>query len=682
MRSELAVYRNWQLDQRSDGIVWIRADQAGRNVNTLSQEVLDEFALILDDLSRLQPAGAVVCSGKPGTFIAGADVRELSAVVDSQEALTLVKRVHAIFDRLEQLPFPTVSLVHGSCLGGGLELALACNKRIAVDDPLTVFGMPEVNLGIHPGFGGTVRLVNRIGPIRAMDLMLSGRSITARQALKIGLVDDVVPEQLTEVSVGKAILQAAGRRTRGLFDLFLNMRFSRRLIAGFLRRSVGKRVNKEHYPAPYALLDLWERFGGDSASAYREESRSVARLVAGATAQNLIRVFLLQERMKALGKHSDTAIRTVHVVGAGTMGGDIAAWCALQGLHVTIHDVEQQRLAAAVERASGLFTRRLRNPRLMKDARDRLMPDPSGDGIARADIVIEAIFENAKAKQELYRQLEPRMRRDALLATNTSSIPLEDLSGSLQDPTRFVGLHFFNPVAKMRLVEVVRGAGVDPGKLNCAMRFVTTLGRLPLPVASAPGFLVNRILMPYLLEAVTMEQDGIPASDIDVAARKFGMPMGPVLLADTIGLDICLSVMRILGGHFKTEVPPRLEQLVSMGRLGKKSGLGFYTYKNGKPVAAERKSGSWPDRELEDRLILRLLNEAIACWRERIVADRDLLDAGAVFGIGFAPFRGGPLQYIRTEGIKTLLARLTNLEVRYGNRFAANPGWHELAQEL
>jgi len=414
---------------------------------------------------------------------------------------------------------------------------------------------------------------------------------------------------------------------------------------------------------------------------YREEARSAADLVTGGTAKNLVRVFLLQERMKALGRNGECSPRFVHVIGGGTMGGDIAAWCALHGLRVTIQDVEHQRLAVAVKRASNLFRNKLREPRLVKDALDRFTPDLRGDGITRADLVIEAIFEDVTAKQALYQQIEPRMREDALLATNTSSLPLETLGESLRNPGRFVGLHFFNPVAKMLLVEVVRGKAVDVEDLNRANRFVTAIGRLPLPVTSSPGFLINRILTPYLLEAVIMEQEGIAPEDVDRAAREFVMPMGPILLADTVGLDICLSVARILTGHFGTEVPKRLENLVGMGRLGKKSGHGFYAYEKGKPVASKKRIGSVPADDIADRMILRLLNEAIACWREGIVADSDLLDAGVIFGIGFAPFRGGPLHYIRTEGVEALHARLMALEKRHGNRFAADPGWRELLRQ-
>jgi 3-hydroxyacyl-CoA dehydrogenase/enoyl-CoA hydratase/3-hydroxybutyryl-CoA epimerase len=671
-------YRHWQINQESDGILWLSLDQADKDINTLSSEVLEELSQILDDISRRKPSGVVICSGKPDGFIAGADVTEFSAIVDSSEALKLVEGAQSVFDRLEQLPCPTVCLVQGFCLGGGLELALACRCRIAVDTPKTRFGLPEVKLGIHPGFGGTVRLTRLIGPLRALNMMLSGKSIDARRACKIGLVDCTVPGRERMLAARSLILHPPFREKHGFRDFLFSMRLTRFLLARYLLRRIAKRANRKQYPAPYAVINLWKRFGGDAAAMFRAESRSVASLLTGVTARNLARVFLLQERLKAIGQNGEFPINSVHVIGGGTMGGDIAAWCALQGLRVTIQDVSHKQLEVAAQRASRLFREKIREPRLAQDAVNRLTLDMHGKGIAGAGIVIEAIFEDAKAKQRLYQEIEPQMRQDAVLATNTSSIPLEELAEVLRNPGRFVGLHFFNPVAKMQLVEVVRGKAVDAEAFNKAIRFVGAIKRLPLPVISSPGFLINRILMPYLLEAVTMEQEGIPAADIDRAAGEFGMPMGPMLLADSVGLDICLSAAQILAMHFRIEVPKRLENLVANGALGKKSGRGFYIYKRGKPIIHKGNTVSDLSVNLTDRLMLRLLNEAIACLRQGIVADGDLLDAGAVFGMGFPPFRGGPLNYIRAEGIDNLLARLKAHEARYGGRFAADPGWREL----
>jgi len=681
MKQDRKDYRHWKTERNSDEVLWLILDRADREVNTLSREVLDELDRLLDSIASQQPAGVIICSGKKSGFAAGADVMEFAEVSNPDVARSYIERVHSIFDRLEKLPVPIICVLHGFCLGGGLELALACHYRIAVQSPETSLGLPEVNLGIHPGFGGTVRLIRRIGPLRALELMLSGRSMDAREALKIGLVDYAIPRRQWKHAAQAVLKKSRRRKTPGFSGRILQLRIFRHLLARYLRRKISGRVSRKQYPAPYALIDLWERFGGNTAAMYREECRSVSNLVTGETAQNLTRIFRLQERIRSQGRKEHYDFHSVHVIGAGIMGADIAAWCALQGFRVTLQDVEHKRLANALKRASVLFHKKLREPRLVESALDRFIPDLKGDGIGQADVVIEAIFEDASAKCRLYQQVEPNMRADALLATNTSSIPLERLSRSLQRPERFIGLHFFNPVAKMQLVEVVRSADADAGMLERAMHFVTAIRRLPLPVSSSPGFLVNRILTPYLLEAVLMEEEGIPPEDIDRAAVGFGMPMGPILLADTVGIDICLSVGHILSDPLNLQVPERLENLVEMGRLGKKSGRGFYRYKNGKAVESKKSKHDPFDEDITDRLILRLLNEAVACRREGIVSDRNLLDAGVVFGIGFAPFRGGPVQYIRSQGIDSLLEKLRYLESRYGERFAPDPGWHDLRMQ-
>jgi 3-hydroxyacyl-CoA dehydrogenase/enoyl-CoA hydratase/3-hydroxybutyryl-CoA epimerase len=664
--------RHWRLDQGPDGILWLTLDRAGAGVNALSAEVLEELERLLPDLARSRARGLVLRSGKPGGFIAGADINEFGAVTGTAQALAHIRRGQEAFRKLELLPMPTVAMIHGFCLGGGLELALACRARVASDDPGTRLGLPEVKLGIHPGFGGTVRLTRLLGPVRAMDLMLSGRTLSAKAARKLGLVDAVVPER----HLARAAVAALGRRPRraSLLGALPGIWPLRPALAWFLRRQVRKQAHPEHYPAPYALVDLWARFGGNPEAMYRAEAASVADLVTGDSARGLVRVFQLQERLKGLARQGAPATRKVHVVGAGAMGGDIAAWCALQGLLVTLQDVDARRLAKAVGRAADLFRRKLKDPRQVQGALDRLVPDLAGAGAARADLVLEAIFEDPEAKRSLYRDLEPRMRPDALLATNTSSIPLDELSAGLARPERFLGLHFFNPVAKMLLVEVVALPGADPACVDRAVALVGALKRLPLPVRNSPGFLVNRILMPYLMEAMTLVEEGVAPARIDAAAVRFGMPMGPVLLADTVGLDICLSVGRILGERFGFKVPPRLERMVQEGRLGQKTGQGFYSYRNRRPLVP-REPEPAPGGELERRLMLRLLNESVACLLEKIVADEDLLDAGVVFGTGFAPFRGGPLHHNRREGIAHQEQELKTLENAFGTRFAPDPGW-------
>ncbi len=444
-------------------------------------------------------------------------------------------------------------------------------------------------------------------------------------------------------NTARGVLLAAPAPRRLPFPLSLSLSApARRWIGARAKKQVEKRAPREHYPAPYAIIELWQRFDGNPLAAPSGDPAAIETLLATPTAANLIRVFHLQERLKAFGKSTEAPIARVHVVGAGTMGGDIAAWCALRGLTVTLQDQDGARLAPAMGRAGKLFAERLREPRRIRDARDRLIPDVDGNGIAHADLVIEAIFENLDAKRALFASLEARARPDAVLASNTSSIPLEEIASALVRPSRLVGLHFFNPVARMMLTEIVAGSASDPAALERAASFARAIDKLPLPVKSAPGFLVNRVLAPYLMSAMRCVDEGIAPETVDAAAVAFGMPMGPIELADSVGLDICLTVGRMLGGA--ADAPTTLAERVGAGNLGRKTGRGFYTWDAGKPQ--KRPAGAVPVG-LAARLVDPMVAEAQAALADGIVADADLVDAGAIFGTGFAPFRGGPLHYAR-----------------------------------
>jgi len=672
-------FKHWRLEIDASNIANLHLDKQGPGPNVLSSEVLGELDVIIGAIGESLPRGLIIRSAKPSGFIAGADVKEIATLRDSEDALALIRRGQTIFDRLEGLACPTVAAIRGFCVGGGLELALACRYRVALDEPATRLGLPEVLLGIHPGFGGTMRLTRLIGAPAAMDLMLSGRTVDARTAKKLGIVDAAVPERHFESAIIAHALTPPPIKTPKYFLQLANAKLLRPWLARYLRAQVRKRVRANHYPAPYALIDLWERHGGDPAQTLLEEARSVARLATGPSARNLVRVFFLQERLKGLGRKQGQAQPKIHVIGAGVMGGDIAAWCALRGLHVTLQDRGAQYIAPALRRAHDLFSKRIRDRRLRRAAFDRLVPDHDGLGLPHADVVIEAIVEDVKIKQALYETIEPRLKADAILATNTSSIPLETLAAILKRPERLVGLHFFNPVAKMQLIEVIDAPATDPECLAKTAALVRALDRLPLPVKSSPGFLVNRVLMPYLMEAIVLWSEGIPPEVVDDVATEFGMPMGPLELADTVGIDICLSVGQILAGHFKSEVPGQLRNLVSQGHLGRKSGKGIYTYRKGKPVRRRaRGKDSYDLDEICDRLMLRLINESVACLRERVVEDADLLDAGMIFGTGFAPFRGGPLHYVEDTGKEAIEGRLEALTTRFGPRFSPDPGWTTL----
>ncbi len=470
-------------------------------------------------------------------------------------------------------------------------------------------------------------------------------------------------------------LRPQPRRKAPFGQRLLNLPYVRGLVAGKIEQQVRRRARKEHYPAPYAIVDLSRRHGASPRTGYEAEAQSVARLVCTPTSRNLVRVFFLQERLKALGGKELPMGGHVHVVGAGVMGGDIAAWCALRGFTVTLQDRGAEFVQPALDRARAFFEKRSRVPGKAAEQLARLQADVEGCGVDRADVVIEAIYENAAAKRELYARIEPRLKAGAILATNTSSLMLEPLAEQLAAPGRLVGLHFFNPVAQMPLVEVIESAVTEPQARAAALAFARAIDKLPLPCRSAPGFLVNRVLMPYMTEAMLAAGEGVPLATIDAVAVKFGMPMGPIELADIVGLDVCLHVGRILSDAFGGPAPDAVAPLVAAGKLGRKSDQGLYQWRDGKPVKPAVDPATRAPDDLEDRLMLAMVNEAMAVLREGVVADADLIDAGVIFGSGFAPFRGGPLRYARERGVQDVVARLEALAARHGERFRPDAGW-------
>jgi 3-hydroxyacyl-CoA dehydrogenase / enoyl-CoA hydratase / 3-hydroxybutyryl-CoA epimerase len=672
------TFKHWNLRRDEDGIAWLCFDKADASTNVLSRDVMVELNDQLEALEKKLPKAVVIHSGKKSGFIAGADIKEFTGLKDADEAYEMVRSGQRVLDRLEALKCPTIALINGFALGGGLELALACRYRIINDDPRTVIGLPEVKLGIHPGFGGTVRSIRLAGPLKAMDMMLTGKNVRPKQARAMGLVDEVVPARHLERAARMMALKPPKPRQLPLQQRLMNAAPARRVLSGVLEKQVAKKARRDHYPAPYAIIDLWKDYGDKPSLMMEKEARSIAALFLSDTSRNLVRVFLLQDKLKALGGKTRHSFRHVHVVGAGVMGGDIAAWCALRGLTVSLQDREPKYIAPVIKRARKLYEKKLRDPRLVQAALDRLMPDVEGRGVAHADVVIEAIFEDADAKKALFRTLEPQMKPDAVLATNTSSIRLEDLQDALDRPARLIGLHFFNPVAMMPLVEIIHTPDTPQAEIDKGIAFARKIDKLPLPCLSSPGFVVNRVLMPYMMEALLAGEDGVPMPLIDEAAKRFGMPMGPVELADTVGLDVALHVAKILGAAYGIPVPDKLIEMVEKKRLGRKTGRGFYDWKDGKAVKPAVKDAKAP-QDLADRLVLPMVNEAVAVWRDRVVADLDLLDAGIIFGTGFAPFRGGPVHFARARGVADVVDTLKRLEERYGERFAPDPGWKDIA---
>lgn len=643
------IYRHWRLASDIDNVCWLTLDRADERQNSLSREVLKELEQIVTRLESLPPAALVMQSGKKGSFILGADIREFEEATDPEQSADWIREVHRLFNRIEALPFPTVATIQGFCLGGGLELVLAFDYRIAKSTDDTRLGFPEVKLGIYPGFGGSARSIRQCGPIKAMPAMLSGRMLTAAAARAAGLVDELVSQHgELRWAARKAIFKRRKSRGAGKLVALQNLPPVRRMLAARMRKQTAALVNPEHYPAPFELIDAWEMHGDDVHAMMEEEAVRVGRLITTDTSRNLRRVFGLTERLKAYGKQSTFRARRVHVIGAGVMGGDIAAWCVLQGLEVTLQDREMKYIEPALERAKALFRKRLKTPDKVAGAVSRLIPDVEGVGVRRADVVIEAIYENADAKQELFRAIEPQLKKHTLIATNTSAIPLAVISEPLKHPERLIGLHFFNPVAKMPLVEVVHDVETDDAEVQKGTSFCNQINRFPLPVKSSPGFLVNRVLAPYMLKAFQLNlQRKVPPEAIDRAATRFGMPMGPVELADVVGLDIGMNVVTSLAGDTAGPESAALKKMVENGKLGKKSGEGFYKWSKGKPVKNTAAHEGHDLDAIGHELMEAYFDECRACLGDQIVEDADVLDAGMIFGTGFAPFRGGPLHYLR-----------------------------------
>lgn len=646
--STAAASSSWTYERDFEGIGWLTIDTPGASVNTLGRATIVDLEVLIGRIEAEAATGdllgVALLSGKPGGFIAGADVSEFDTMADPAilgEALT---RTHALFDRIEALKVPMVAGIHGFCLGGGLELALACRYRVAVDDEATRLGFPEVNLGIFPGFGGTGRSIRQAGPVPAMQLMLTGKPVRARAAKRMGLVDRVVRHRdMLRWEARKAILQKRSSTVAPWSQRLLAFEPIRKRIAERMRREAGRKARPEHYPAPYALIDLFEAHGDHWREMVRGEAAGFMPLMASPTATNLRRVFFLSEALKKQGLRGaqKPEFRRVHVIGAGVMGGDIAAWCALRGLGVTLQDLDMERIKPALDRAKALFRKRLKSKTEIANAVARLEADPAGKGLARADVVIEAVVERLEVKHAVFANAEKLAKPGAILATNTSSIELERIAEGMSDPTRLIGLHFFNPVAQLPLVEVVRSRFNTDQQIAMGASFALAIGKSPVVARSAPGFLVNRVLMPYLLGAVERIEAGASPEQLDAAAVAFGMPMGPIELMDTVGLDVGRSVAAELGHA----VPDgsRFARLVAAGKLGRKSGEGFYRWEKGKPVKAEAP----PHADLAGLgrdLVKPLVDEAERAMAAGIVASEDLADIGVILGTGFAPFLGGPLR--------------------------------------
>ncbi|TVP58163.1 MAG: fatty-acid oxidation protein subunit alpha [Halomonadaceae bacterium] len=673
---KIASLEHWHLSLDQNDIAWLIFDKKDASANVLSAAVLDELRELVQTLENEKPRGLALRSVKKTGFCMGADIHEFSALTTESQVIDKLSDAHAVVSRFEALPFPKVAIIHGNCLGGGLELALCCDYRLAI--PGAKLGFPEVQLGLHPGLGGTARLSRLIDPIQAMTMMLTGKPAPAEKAKKLGLVDDIVHERHVLTALAAMVEGKVKHSSHWLREQLLTNKPARMLETRQMRSQSAKKAPPEHYPAPEALIQLWEDHGGSHKSMLRAEIVSFAQLLTSEASRSLVRLFNLRGKMKELTRTQAEPVRHVHIIGAGEMGGDIAGWCAFKGLQVSLFDKNPKKLSGAVKKLNQLCQRKHLSEAEQRAVQDRLMPDFANQGLGHADLVIEAVPENATIKHKVYQEAEPQLKEGALLATNTSSIPLQQLKEQLEDPSRLVGLHFFNPVAMMPLVEVVRHDDISDQTYDRARTFVGQIDRLVAPVATAPGFLVNRALTPYLIEAMIMRDEGIQAEAIDRVAEQFGMPMGPIELADQVGLDVCLSVADMLLERLDSPipaVPDWFRSKVEEGNLGRKTGEGMYHWSDNQPEKKQRVAKA-PQDTLE-RLLLPMLNACMGCLRQGVIDNEELVDGAMVFGTGFAPFRGGPLHYAHSRGFDQIHQQLETLTQRYGERFRPDPGWKQ-----
>jgi len=699
-----------RLEVDRDRTGWLVFDRPDASVNLLSGAVLRRLDALLAELeSRIangQLVAVAIRSDKRDTFIAGADVSEISGVASAEEARAASAEGQRIFRRLERLRVPTVACIDGTCLGGGTELSLHCDFRAATDRSSTRIGLPEVRLGIVPGFGGCVKLPRLIGIQQALGLILSGKPVSAERARRLGLVDRVLPSHARDRALSEFVEDViAGRVPKaeprlGFRDRLLEgMGPGRKLLFGLTRRKV-RSETRGFYPAPLRAIDVLERTTGAGADeAYRIEAEALGELLAGDVSRALVRVFLIaQGAKKALSEEVLGLARPVEsaaVIGAGVMGGAIAELAVAADVRTRLKDIDQEALEAGQRHAAELLRKATKARVFTEEEAGLKLALLSGtltyDGFEDVDLVIEAVVERMAVKQQVFREIEAAAGSEAVLATNTSSLSVTEMGTVLERPERLVGLHFFNPVHKMPLVEVIQAEKTDDRALATAFRFALDAGKTPVVVADRPGFLVNRLLGPYLGEAGRMVEEGVPIDEIDSALRAFGMPMGPCRLLDEIGFDVARHAGREMASALGDRLAPSgvLDRLIEEGRLGRKNGRGFYRYEDGRSkgvdpeVAAMFGTTGAPvtDAEIRDRCLWPMVNEAARALEEEIVASADLLDLAMIMGTGFPPFRGGLLRWADEEGLARIHEGLNRLAGELGERFRPAPLLARLAEQ-
>ena len=638
----MTSFEHFELTRDEAGIAWLTIDVKGRSANILSQQVMAELFEAVEMLIAEPPAGLVFRSGKARGFIFGADINEFALLETRSAVEDHIAEVLACFAKIENMPCPTVILVDGICVGGGLELALAFDRIIGIDDASCQFGFPEINLGLLPGYGGSARAFERAGAKVALQLVLHGRPMKAAEAFESGLIDHLVTARDDlDAAARSAVSGSIVRRPRPADDGLADM------IAAE-RAALAARTTPGNMPAPFAILDHYSIDKISKNSILKNETKLFSQLMMTPASAGLRRTFQLNDAVKK-GARGESGVNHIHVIGAGVMGGDIAAVAAMSGFTVTLQDLSSEAIDGAIHRAGSLYERRLKSPDRVAAALARLTADPAGAGLATADLVIEAVAERLDVKQQVFMAAEGAMKPEAIMATNTSAIPLEQIGSALEDPSRLIGMHFFNPVPVLPLVEVVASDASRHDYIDRAMFVSGALKKQPIRCKSSPGFLVNRALLPYLFGAIEAVNAGANPDMLDQALVGFGMPMGPVELCDQVGLDVCLNAGDVIG--IPDGAAQTLRTLIDSGKLGRKTGSGFYEW-DGKKAVRDR--GDYDAGALDAiavDLLAPLVDECRSAVAENVVESADMADAACIFGIGFPAFRGGPLFWDESRDI-------------------------------
>jgi 3-hydroxyacyl-CoA dehydrogenase/enoyl-CoA hydratase/3-hydroxybutyryl-CoA epimerase len=689
----------FNLEKKSNGITILWFDLPGEKVNKFNAVVMEELSEITESLKKEKEIKALLLmSKKEGIFIAGADVNEIKDIRDENIGYEVARKGQDIFKAFGDLPFKTISVINGACMGGGTELSIACDFRLATDHSKTKIALPEVNIGILPGWGGTSRLPELIGLQRAMDVILTGRSYNPKKAWEIGLIDKILPAEWVEekaIEFAKEILEKGGlkyekrRKPSDPASLVLEKTpFGRNIMFSQAEKMIMKKT-KGHYPAPLLALETIQKtYGKPLKKAFEIEAKALGKLIVTDICKNLVQIFFWTEEIKKENGVSNkdlkgNAVHKTAILGAGVMGGGIAQLFASKGIMTRIKDIHYEAVAKAYSQVAEVLKSKLKRRRINKMEFTQIMNRISGttdySGFKTVDFVVEAIVEDLKIKKKTLKELEKEVGKDTIIATNTSSLLVDDMAKALGRKSKFLGMHFFNPVHKMPLVEVIKGEKTSDEAIATVFNLSKRAGKTPIVVKDGPGFLVNRLLVPYMVEAISLLMEAHTIENIDKAMTRFGMPMGPIELFDEVGLDVANKVAKILAGFMGDRMAesPILDNMVEAGRLGKKNGKGFYKYAGKKrlddPAVEEfidvAHQTILDEEQMQKRMVYPMINEAARCLEEGIVERPRDVDIGMIFGTGFAPFKGGLLKYADSEGLKSVIEMLKKFETEYGERF-------------